>query len=102
MTGGWESQSNICMFGFYKDKAMDSQSNYEIPACLGKTGRVSMELWPGIIISYTVNSHNQADIEGRETEKIFRTKMIQLVITSLVITACQSFVFQDNPGSPGQ
>ena len=54
MTGGRESQSNICMFGFYKDKAMDSQSNYEIPACLGKTGRVSMELWPGIIISYTV------------------------------------------------
>ena len=67
MTGGWESQSNICMFGFYRDKAMDSQSNYEIPACLGKTGRVSMELWPGIIISYTVNSsHNQADIEETE------------------------------------
>merc|ERR1712183_1170121 len=55
-----------------------------------------------------MGSHNQADIDERETENISEAKIflinmnlqIQIVITCLVITACHSFVFQDNSDSP--
>ena len=100
MTGGRVSQSNICMFGFTETKPWTVRAITKFQPAWEKP--VEFPWSSGQVISYTVNSHNQADIEGRETEKIFRTKMIQLVITSLVITACQSFVFQDNPDSPGQ
>ena len=111
MTGGRDSQSNICTFGFTKTKPWTVRAITKFQPAWEKP--VEFPWSSGQVISYTVNSHNQADIEGDrvgnisdvKTEKIFQTKMqlqIQMVITSLVITACQSFVFQDSSDSPGQ
>ena len=74
MTGGRDSQSNICTFGFTKTKPWTVRAITKFQPAWEKP--VEFPWSSGQVISYTVNSHNQADIEGDRVGNISDTENI--------------------------